>query len=109
MFPEMAITRHVIIILPFLISGCGPSYDWRDEHRGILKSVSGYSTMMVLEFDGGIAYQVSGLSESDPWKIGEECILQSRKSSGCSIEWRFRSPKFQPEPHPPAEKEKVSQ
>lgn len=93
----------ILLLLPLF--GCSGSYDWRDEHQDVLKSVSGYSKTMVVEFEDGTTYKMDLLQfqDSDPWGVGQECVLQSRKSSAGCLSWRFRSPTFEPEPHAPAE------
>lgn len=74
----------------------------------MVKSVSGYFGLLLIEFDDGTTFKVPMLVDSDYWGVGQECVLQSRKSSSCSTEWRFRSPVFEPEPHAPAERENAS-
>ncbi len=82
-----------LFMLMLLLAGCKGDYDWRTEHRGVLKTVNGYDKMMVVTFEDGAAYKVPAayLTESDQWGMGQEVILQTEKVGGGSVYWRFRS------------------
>lgn len=84
-----------LLLLP-LFTGCQSSYDWRDEHRGALKSISGYGSYLAIEFTDGSVYKTTALSESDPWKMGDERVLQSKRRSVFPgppfVSWRLVSP-----------------
>ena len=83
----------LIVLIP-LFTGCKGDYPWRDEHRGVLKSVAGYGRTMVVTFEDDKSYKVeldSDLSDScEPWRVGEEIILQTEVSCA-SFYWRFKS------------------
>lgn len=82
---------RVLFLVPFLItillSGCEGDHPWRDEHRGVLKGVRGFSGEMILIFDDGHQERVhfEKLSScSHSWEIGQEIVLKKQTSGGVS-------------------------
>ena len=82
-----------LFLLALLLVGCDGDYRWRDDHRGVLKSVGGYGRTMVVTFadDRSFKLPIYSLSDDcDQWLVGQEFILQTERI-GSSFYWRFKS------------------
>ena len=108
----------ILLVAVVLLTGCPPGrgdHNWQDIHVGKLTHVSGFGSYLVVQFEEA-TYKVpySGLTEGDPWTLGETVALQDKvRTESCPPprpvihSYRFRAIQFDDPSRPilPAEKE----